>query len=286
MARLGPFEPSPTVAVAVSGGPDSMALCLLADRWARRQGGSVLALTVDHRLRTGSAEEAATVAAWLADRRIVHRVLPWRGRSAGGSVQAAARTARYGLLEQACGEAGILHLLLAHTLDDQAETVLLRLSRGSGVDGLAAMAGVRETANIRLLRPLLDAGKPRLRATCRQFGQDWIEDPSNSAPQFARGRLRRVSAALEQEGLTADRLADTARRASRARSALDGGAAELLGRAAAVYPEGYATLDRARLMDAPEELALRALSRCLIAFGAGRMIGRRTHGDAESSSAG
>ncbi len=269
MSRLGPFEPSPTVAVALSGGPDSMALCLLADRWARGRGGSVLALTVDHRLRPDSAAEAQIVAGWLGARRIAHRVLPWRHPGGQGSVQAAARGARYRLLEQACAEAGILHLLLAHTLDDQAETVLLRLSKGSGIDGLAAMAPLRETAQIRLLRPLLGIGKRRLQATCRGSGQGWIEDPSNSAQRFARGRLRAVSAALREEGLTPARLADTARRAGRARSALEIATASLMARAVSVYPEGYVLIDRDLLMQAPEELALRALSRCLLTVGAG-----------------
>ncbi len=272
MAPLGPFEPAVSLAVAVSGGPDSMALCLLADRWARRHGGTVLALTVDHRLRPDSAREAETVAGWLAAHGIDHRILAWRQANgpAAGSIQAAARTARYRLLEQACADAGILHLLLAHTRDDQAETVLLRLSKGSGVDGLAAMAPVRETGSVRLLRPLLDTGKRQLLATCQNFGQAWIEDPSNRATRFARGRLRQVAEALGTEGLSAERLADTAKRAGRARAALEATAGDWLGRHAAIYPEGYVRLDRAELLEAPQEIALRALSRCLLVVGGGQ----------------
>lgn len=271
MAPLGPFEPDPTVAVAVSGGPDSMALCLLADRWTRTRGGSVLALTVDHGLRTGSDREAGTVAGWLASRGIDHRILTWRHADgpATGSIQAQARAARYRILEQACADAGIFHLLLGHTRDDQAETVLLRLSKGSGIDGLAAMAPVRETGSVRLLRPLLDVGKRRLLATCRRYRQDWIEDPSNLAPRFARGRLRRVAKALGSEGLSPERLADTARRAGRARAALESATGEWLGKHAAIFPEGYIRLDRARFVDAPEEIAMRALSRCLLVVGGG-----------------
>lgn len=272
MAALGPFEPTPRVAVAVSGGPDSMALCLLADRWARGLGGSVLALTVDHGLRDDSAEEAETVSGWISGRGIESQVLTWRreaGAASAGSMQAAAREARYRLLERACAQAGILHLLLAHTRDDQAETVLLRLSKGSGVDGLSAMAGLRETGTVRLLRPLLDIAKVRLEATCRNLGQDWIVDPSNLAPRFARGRLRRVAAALAAEGLTPERLADTARRAGRARAALEAATADWLGRAAEIFPEGYIRLDRTHLERAPEDIALRALSRCLMVVGGG-----------------
>ena len=187
----------------------------------------------------------------------------WKSR------KAPARAARYRLLEQACAGAGILHLMLAHTLEDQAETVLLRLSRGSGVDGLAGMAVLRETASVRLLRPLLGIGKARLLATCRRDGQGWIEDPSNRMARFARGRLRRVSSALASEGLTPARLADTARRAGRARAALEAAAASLLSRAVEIYPEGYAVVERSVLAAAAEDTALRALSRCLLVVGGG-----------------
>ncbi|MEE8271344.1 MAG: tRNA lysidine(34) synthetase TilS [Alphaproteobacteria bacterium] len=269
LARIGPWEAGPAVAVAVSGGPDSLALCLLADRWARNRGGCVLALTVDHGLRPEAADEAAAVGRWLAARSIDQQVLRWRPAAATGSVQAAARDARYRLLEGACSARGILHLMLAHTLDDQAETVLLRLAKGSGVDGLAAMAPVREAAEVRLLRPLLDITKARLRDTCRSFGQSWLDDPSNRSHRFARGRLRGVSAALAAEGLTPDRLAATARRAARARAALETAAAELLARCATLYPEGYAVLDLPALRAASPELSLRALARCVTAVGGG-----------------
>ncbi|MGE0725158.1 MAG: tRNA lysidine(34) synthetase TilS, partial [Alphaproteobacteria bacterium] len=138
MARLGPWERSPRLAVAVSGGPDSLALTLLADGWARARGGAVLALTVDHGLRPEAAAEAATVAAWLGARGIAHATLEWSGPRPMAAIQAAARAARLDLLAAACREAGILHLLLAHHRQDQAETASLRGARGSGTDGRAA----------------------------------------------------------------------------------------------------------------------------------------------------
>ena len=142
---LGPFEPAPLLAVGVSGGADSLALVLLADRWARARRGSVLALTVDHALRDGSAAEAAQVGHWLAARGIAHEVLRWDGPKPATAIQETARAARYRLLGQRCAGTGILHLLLAHHRDDQAETVLLRRAQGSGRDGLAGMAAIRET---------------------------------------------------------------------------------------------------------------------------------------------
>lgn len=267
MARLGPFAPAPSIAVAVSGGADSMALVLLTWRWAAALGGSVVALTVDHRLRTGSAAEAATVGSWMAGRGIAHATLAWAAPPPGAT-QAMARAARYDLLEAACRDRGIGDLLLGHTLDDQAETVLLRLAKGSGIDGLAGMAALRQRSSVRLLRPLLGVTKARLRATCSAFNQPWIEDPSNLNPRFARARLRRAALdGLAAEGLTIERLAETARRAGLARAALDGLAVERITRAATVFPEGHVVADRAGLLAAPAELALRALMRCLIAVG-------------------
>lgn len=267
MDRLGWFTAAPRLAVGVSGGGDSMALVLLADRWVRSRGGSLLALTVDHGLRPESAAEAARVGDWLAARGIEHRILRWDGEKPRSGIQAAARAARHGLLRQACAEAGIDQLALAHHRDDQAETVLLRLSRGSGVDGLAAMAAARMDGSLRLIRPLLPYPHERLLATCRAFGQEWIEDPSNRNPAYARGRLRAVAALLAGEGLDAAALAATARRAGRARAALESMTNTLLAEAADLRPEGWIRLRRGPLLAVPEEIGLRALARCLATIG-------------------
>jgi tRNA(Ile)-lysidine synthase len=269
MAAVGPFERRPALAVAVSGGADSMALALLADRWARACGGTLTALTVDHRLRPESRDEAAQVGHWLAERGIAHRVLAWADARGGADLQARARTARHGLLQDWCAGAGVLHLLLAHHQDDQAETVLLRLGRGSGVDGLGAMAPVAYGRTCRLVRPLLDLPKTRLVATCRTFGQRVVDDPSNRDPGFARVRLRQARPALEADGLTARRLATTAAAMRRARAALDQATAELLVQAARPHPGGFCRLDRAALVGAPRELGLRGLAAVLGCVGGG-----------------
>ncbi len=267
MARLGPFERGPRLAVAVSGGADSMALALLAAAWAAAAGGTLTALTVDHRLRPAAAEEAAQVAAWLGARGIAHRTLRLDTPLPPRSVQAAARTARYRLLEAWCAEAGVLHLLLAHNREDQAETLLLRLARGSGLDGLAGMAPVAERTSCRLLRPLLGVPRARLEATLLEAGQDWIEDPSNRDPAYLRVRLRRAEALLAEAGLNSARLAATAVRLGRARTALEAGVATVLARAALVHPAGFVRLDPAALMAAPEEIGLRALAAVLALVG-------------------
>jgi tRNA(Ile)-lysidine synthase len=267
MAGLAPFEPGPRIAVAVSGGSDSLALTLLADRWARSRGGALVALTVDHRLRTRSAAEAAQLGAWLAAQGIAHRILVWEGPRPRRSLQEAARRARYRLLEEWCARNGMLHLLLAHHRQDQAETLLLRLVRGSGLDGLAGMGRIVERASCRILRPLLEIPPERLKATLEAEGRPWIEDPSNRDPGFARARLRQSLPLLAAEGLTAERLAATAERLGRARAALEAAVAALLARAAAVHPAGFARLDSACLAEAPTEIGLRALAAILTMIG-------------------
>ena len=268
MAPLGPFEPRPRLAIALSGGPDSLALCLLADRWARTRGGAVYGLTVDHRLRPESGAEARQVRRWLAARAIPHRTLRWTGTRPQTGIQEAARAARLALLSGWCRRAHVLHLLLGHQREDQAETALQRLVRGSGIDGLAAMAPVRlalEPAGggVRLLRPLLAVPREALIATLAFSEQPWIEDRTNRDERHARPRLAAALARLESEGLSTVRLARAAGRAADDRAALDRLCSDLLAGCARPSAAGYVTLDLGALRRAPPALALRAL-RCTV----------------------
>ncbi|HTO81022.1 MAG TPA: tRNA lysidine(34) synthetase TilS [Methylomirabilota bacterium] len=270
MQVLGPFEARPRLGVAVSGGSDSMALALLAAGWAQSHGATITALTVDHGLRREAAAEARRVGRWLGERGIRHRILRWRpdaGAPFAGGVQAAARAARYRLLADWCRRHGVLHLALAHHQEDQAETFLLRLARGSGLAGLAAMAPVTERDGVRLLRPLLLVPRARLRATLAAAGQAWIDDPSNANRAHARVRMRALIPSLAAEGLDAARLAATAGRLGRARAAIDDAVADLLAAASAIFPAGYLSLDPAALAAAAAEVSLRALARCLTTIG-------------------
>lgn len=267
MMRLGPFEAAPRLAVAVSGGADSMALAVLLHDWARAAGGSVTALTVDHGLRPEAPAEARYVGRTLRPLGIGHKVLRWAGPKPTANIQAVARRARYELLTGWCEAQGVLHLALAHHLDDQAETLLLRLGRGSGLDGLAAMAPVVELPRARLIRPLLGVPKARLEATLTARRISWIEDPSNQDAAHARVRIRQLMPALAVEGLTSARLAAAAGHLRRAKGAIDYAVAGLLAQAATVHPAGHAMLDAAALMEAPEEVGLRALARTLMTVG-------------------
>jgi len=263
MRPCGPFEPAPHMAVAVSGGSDSLALTLLAADWARAQGGSVTALTIDHGLRAGSGAEACRVAAWLKGRGVDHRVLRWTGPKPATGIQAAARCARYGLLSNWCRRHGILHLLLGHQREDQAETFMLRQARGSGPDGLACMATISETPWLRHVRPCLGVPRARLRAVLELRGQEWIDDPSNRNLEFARVQARTALAG----GSGADHLSATAREYGRARVVADGETARLLARAVSIYPAGYCRVAIELLASAPEDVGLQALARIVTCIG-------------------
>lgn len=243
-----------------------MALLELLVRWRRDlpAGPRLLAATVDHGLRADAADEAAMVKARAKQLGVSHRTLRWTGAKPATGLQEAARTARYRLLAQAARRAGAGVVLTAHTLDDQAETVLLRLARGSGLAGLRAMA--RETAiapDVRLVRPLLEIPKVRLVATLAQAGVGFATDPSNADGRFTRARWRGAMPALAAEGLDARRLALFAARVRRADAALeaavDAAAADLsrAGEGAAYDAAGYFAL--------PPEIALRLLGRAVVA---------------------
>ncbi len=267
VAPLGPFGGRSRVAVAVSGGPDSMALLVLAGRWAAGVGVRLAALTVDHGLRAESAAEASRVAEWCAARRIEHRTLEWRGDKPSTAIQQAARAARYELMVRWCRDHGFAHLLLAHHLGDQAETLLMRLQRGSGVAGLAGMPAVALRDGVRLVRPLLAIPRDRLLATLEAAGQDWLEDPSNHDRRFARVRIRDTAARLAERGVGAGDIGRVAAALGRMRAARERGLADLAGCAVAIFPEGYAEVDGEAFREAAPAPARHLLSTVLRTVG-------------------
>jgi len=241
-----------------------MSLALLASRWAAAHGGVFVAITVDHGLRPDSASEARQVGDWLNQLGIRHRILRWQGPYPETGIQAAARQARYGLLMDYCRDQAILHLLVGHHREDQAETVLIRRARSSGSDGLAAMAAVSEWKHLRLLRPLLDVPRERLTATLDAAGQTWIDDPSNDNTEMARGRLR----AQGDPSSLADALV-TAQVSASERILAERATAGLAARALRFHPAGFATIDRNVLTTAAPDIIERLLARTVMAI-AGR----------------
>ena len=255
--------------VAVSGGPDSMALLHLAARWRDRGGPHIHAATVDHDLRAGSRAEAETVALWAGALNIPHRILTWTGDRPKARLQELARAARYRLLEDMAREVGAEVVLTGHHADDQAETILFRLLRGSGVAGLAAMARVSPRGGYRLVRPLLDLSKADLVAFCEAVGQPFFLDPSNRDPRFARTDLKRVLALLEAEGLGGAELLRLGRRAARADEALRACVTQLRADLAPLEAPGRFDCAAAPLQSVPRELVLRLLEGEIARIGEG-----------------
>src|SRR5215471_610501 len=273
-----PGHPEVPVALAVSGGSDSVAMMVLFADWLVQRGGDSgrhTVLTVDHHLRPRSGAEARMVAERARELGFRHAVLDWQDPKPATGLQAAARDARYRLMHDYLAAHGMTILLVAHTRDDQAETLLMRLARGSGLDGLAAMAQARELEvrqgcdTLRVLRPLLGLSKVRLQATLEARGIAWIEDPSNAEPAFERTRWRALRRDLEAAGLSSEMLALSARRLQRARAALEAITDAQCAAPGFVHtdPSGAFRIDRQRLRKAPEEIALRLIGRCIAAAG-------------------
>jgi tRNA(Ile)-lysidine synthase len=269
-AAFGPLARYPRLALAVSGGPDSLAALHLIARW-RAEGQckpELTVLTVDHGLRAGSREEASMVARVAASLGLPYAILAWpHADGQKGGLQARAREARYDLMAAYCHAHDIPALVTAHHLNDQAETFLMRLKRGSGLDGLAAIPEESVWAGIVVLRPLLDVPKERLAATLIEAGIGWAEDPSNADPRFERARVRASQDALAKLGLAPEALARSAQRLRRARTALEEATTNFLGAHGSVSDAGYCLLAREALIAAPAEIALRALMRVVAAVG-------------------
>jgi tRNA(Ile)-lysidine synthase len=273
---FAPLAHASTLILAISGGPDSTALLMLAARWrkARKRGPRLLAVTVDHGLRRESADEARAVRRLARRLGVPHRTVRWQGEKPRRVSQQAARVARYRLLAAAARAAKARYVLTAHTLDDQAETVLMRMSRGSGITGLGAMAPIAPLPadgeqEIRLVRPLLDIAKARLIATLERGGIGFADDASNRDPRFTRTHLREAMPALAQAGLGARSLALLAGRLRRADRALDAA----VNAARAAVSEGPwsrrapIVLAAKKFLRLPEEVALRLLGRAIACVG-------------------
>ncbi len=259
MAPLGPW-PAPggasPVAVAVSGGADSLCLAFLAARWAAARGARLLALVVDHRLRPEASGEAEATCARLHRLGIQAIRLELDGLSHGPGLAERARAARYAALTTACRAAGAVDLLIGHHAGDQAETVLMRARASSGSDGLAGMAALVETADLRLLRPLLPIGPERLRATLAAGGIGWIEDPSNRDPRAGRTRVRSELAGAPDRS---DALLAKRAQAARSRQERRHGEASTLAAMTTLRPEGFAILPPALVPAGPFGALIRSV---------------------------
>jgi len=270
------LEPHDRIAIGVSGGADSMALMHLLARWQHvlddhgERRVDILVMTVDHGLRAASGSEAEWVGEQAQLMGFDHIILRWLGRKPETGVQDAARQARYQLMIGASIEADCGALVVAHHAQDQAETLLMRLARGSGLDGLAGMSLVSLRDGIALHRPFLEISKTRLKASLEALGAQWIDDPSNEDASYERVRLRKVMALLEPLGVSFEALTRSASRLSRARQALDEVTRAAIDDLVNCHDGAYGEIEGAGFFALPFEIRLRLLSELIGGFG-GRM---------------
>lgn len=270
------------IAIALSGGPDSMALCwLLSQLGLRHNGIKIHALTVDHALRAESYEEAQKVGGWVKDwPNVSHHIL--RRDSSHihhARIQEDARHDRYALMHEYCAAHNIPALFVAHHANDQAETVLFRLAKGSGVDGLSGMKSVYDYAeDLQIFRPLLGVEKQRLVDTCAASDVQYVNDPSNKNDGFARIRLRKAYDVLAQEGLSVKRLITLANRMKRAQDVVDYYAAKTYGEIAQQQDDGAVYVEYSGYVDLPEEIRLRVMILAMKAVDDVRYAGRNGYG--------
>lgn len=258
VARLLGADRVTGLGVAVSGGSDSVALMHLLAPIARDRGLTLRVATVDHGLRPEAPDEAAGVAAKARALGLAHETLQWQGWDGQGNLQARARDARYRLLAGWASEQGLSHVALGHTADDQAETLLMRLARGAGVDGLSAMPGRRLVEGTVFLRPLLDETRQGLRDLLAGQGIGWVDDPGNDDTRFDRVRARQALAALSQIGLDRAALRQVAQNMTEARKALRW-QTHLAARDCVTLCHGDVVIDRARLLLQPDEIIRRLI---------------------------
>ncbi len=257
-----PWDDARKILLAVSGGPDSVALMLLAAEWAlSRPGAPALEVaTVDHGLRPNSAAEAAEVASLARELGLPHETLVWRGAKPASRIQEIARAARYELLFAHASRIGADVVATAHHADDQAETILFRLLRGSGPAGLAGMAPSRERFGLIHSRPLLQCSKNELVAFCKAEGRRFVTDPSNQDPAFARARMRALLPLLAEAGLGREALLRLGRRAARAEAALIARTDVVASGLALMREPDCVNADISSLAAEPDEIFLRILA--------------------------
>lgn len=260
------------IALAVSGGPDSIALMHHVARQIADEPDQdypeVTVLTVDHGLREEAADEARFVEQQAKILGLNTVTLRWEGEKPTSNIQEEARDARYDLMLAYCTEHKITAFLTAHHQDDQAETMLMRLCRGSGLDGLSAMPQVAKRSSIEILRPFLDIPKQSLQSFLTQAGAKWVEDPSNLNTDFERVRVRSLLGQLGELGLEPDQLSLSAKRLNRARIALDNAAMAFLATSATLHDAGYCEIDFKNFLRQDEEIAIRAVTTILKSVGA------------------
>jgi tRNA(Ile)-lysidine synthase len=268
---FAPLAGARGIVLAVSGGPDSTALLLMAASWAQGNGRPRIDVaTVDHGMREGSRAEAEAVGALAKRIGLAHRSLEWQGPKPKSRIQERAREARYQLLRAYAREIGADYIVTAHHADDQTETVLFRLLRGSGIAGLRGMRSLAVKGDLTLARPLLALRKSDLIAYCRSAGESFTSDPSNVDPRFKRTHLRRLADLLAAEGLGVSEIERLSRRAARMEAAVAAQTKAACGRLG--WSQSAMARDAKALFSEPMEIAMRLIAGEIARIGA-KMLG-------------
>ncbi|MBR1544386.1 MAG: tRNA lysidine(34) synthetase TilS, partial [Alphaproteobacteria bacterium] len=253
------------IAVAVSGGSDSMALTILAYNWAITNGVDFTALTVDHNLRPEARQEAETVGKWCEKYEIHHEILTYSGKIPTSNIEAIAREYRYKLLTDYVKSNSIDYLFIAHNQDEQRETFFLNLARGSGVYGLCGMPVVSERLGVKIIRPMLNFTKAEIKEFLTSISQEWIEDPSNTDTKYKRVRIRNLKELIDTLGLSNKRLIDTMNNMTRTRDAVEFFVSECI-KKSIISSGSKIIIDRDELLYYPAEVVLRTLAKIIRDF--------------------
>ncbi len=251
------------IAVAVSGGRDSMALTHLCKQWCQTNQIKLITLTVDHQLRRASKTEAQTVNQWMQDQNIEHHILTWRGKKPKTGIQEKARQARYQLLLKKCYALGVQHLFIGHHKEDQAETIIMRLEHGSDIAGLIGIKPISKRGDIRIIRPLLKFTRQEITDYCQKSHIDYIDDPSNEKTEYKRISWRKQIASLPDKQKFIDGLTLSSQRISRANDALEYYSNISHKNCVEYAPEGYANLNLSKIIEYPDAIALKVLRRMI-----------------------
>lgn len=264
MKRLKNLIANKKIAVGVSGGADSLALVLML----KEKGLDLVALTVDHGLRIKSCQEALYVAQIMQNFGIEHHILHWKGEKPQTGVEEKARIARYELLSTWCHDNNVDDLYIAHHSKDQAETFMMRLARGSGIDGLAAMGEQTDLFGVNIVRPLLNTNPNKAKDYLQAKNIAWVEDESNDSDDYLRVRARKILPILEKElGLSVERLCKTAKAMARAKDFLEQQTNDYINHNVQVYEKAGVCFDCDKYAQLHSEIGLRVLAQLLINIG-------------------
>lgn len=267
-----------SICIAVSGGRDSMSLLRLLERWKQLNidAPKIIAVSVNHALRKESELECKLVKSWCNELEIEHHTLTWSGIKPQTSVQQKAREARYKLLLDFCNKNKTKALVVAHHLEDQVETFFMRLARGSGIDGLRSMQYCRVQSGVDIIRPLLNVQKNRLLVTLTNFGQKWIDDPSNLDDRYERVRIRKYIENLNDIDIDSKNISKSINRLTRSQIALENISSKVFNGITTIDHAGYISIDIDKFLFCDEEIQLRVLQISLNTVSGNRYVSLNT----------